>query len=110
MVPVPTLPGVMVAVALVEPSGMVTVAGRVTNPAGNTDRLITWPPEPTAGAVTIVTVKVAVEFAAMFSGLGVRAIGFKPAVIDTVAGWLRQPTLGERHMGCCCICRCAIHT
>src|SRR5260370_16165726 len=44
----PTFKGVMVAVVLVDPSGMVTVGGRETILVSKTERVIAWPPEPVA--------------------------------------------------------------
>ena len=80
--------GVTVAVTLVDPSGMVTVAGVVTMVLSRADKLMIWPPEPAEGAVTMVTVKVPGEFVARFSGLGVTLIAFTPAVIATESGSL----------------------
>src|SRR5260370_32972748 len=51
MVVEPTFKGVMVAVVLVDPSGTVTVGGAVTTLVSKTERLITWPPQPAAGAL-----------------------------------------------------------
>jgi hypothetical protein len=88
MVVLPGFNGVMVAVVLVDPAGTVTVGGAVTTLESKTDRAITWPPEPGAGAVARVMVKVPGALEERFSGLGVRVIGFAPAVIVTVEGLL----------------------
>jgi len=81
----PAVPGVTVTLAPVAPAAMVTLFCTVATPVLLLFRFTTWPPAP--AGIDRVTVRVP-GAVVRFSGFGVRAMVFAPAVIVTVTGGL----------------------